>query len=69
MLQQVGRMGVDPRRILLMGAVGVIRVKALAVTEATRGHGVGAALLAGRNGAGPPTSRGRITWSGGPSSR
>jgi GNAT superfamily N-acetyltransferase len=45
LLEQSRRLGVDPRQVLLMGAVGIVRVKAVAVSEVVRRQGVGAALL------------------------
>ncbi len=45
LLEQSRRLGVDPQQILLMGAVGIVRVKAVAVSDAMRRQGVGGALL------------------------
>lgn len=45
MVQQAAPMGADPGSIVLGGAIGLVRVKALAVAESMRGNGIGGALL------------------------
>lgn len=45
MVQQAGRLGIDATQIVLGGALGLVRIKALAVKPSARRHGVGAALL------------------------
>lgn len=45
MVQQAGRLGIDPIKIVLGGALAIVRIKALAVKPSMRRHGIGGALL------------------------